>query len=205
MLQARNSVLVGRTEAAAHLMWSFENECDVAINQSKDESWRQMWNRANLKALRIAALLGVANNYMHPIIEAEHFEWAVDLVRRDIALMKGKIESGDVGMGDNSRLRKMVSIMQEYLTKPVPDSYRIPAKMHSACIVPRSYIQTRTSRLAVFTKHRMGATIAMEQTIKDMVQSGYLHEVDKAKAQTEYNFQGACYLMMQLPEHKAKE
>lgn len=201
----RNSVLVGRTEAAAHLMWSFERECDEQINLSKDESWRQMWNRAHLKALRIAGLLAVGDNYTHANIEAHHFEWAVDLVRRDIALMKGKIESGDVGTGDNSRQRKMISVIQEYLTKPVADSYKIPPKMHAACIVPRSYLQTRTSRLAAFTKHRMGSTISMDQAIKDMVASGYLHEVDRAKAQSEYNFHGQCYLVMQLPEYKAKE
>lgn len=204
-LNGRESVLVGRTAEAAELMWSFERECDDNIRGSKDEAWRQMWNRASLKVMRIAALLGVADNCTHPCIQQYHVEWAIDLIRRDIAIMRKKLEQGDVGMGDHSRQRKLATVIKEYLTEPLGAGYKIPEKMRAASIVPYSYLQIRTSRLSVFTRHRMGATASLGQAVREFLDAGYIMEVDKGKAMTDYGFRGKCFMVLNLPEYKAKD
>lgn len=201
----RESLLVHRTDEASVIIKTFNTECDSQIRGSKDEAWRQMWNRASLKAQRIAALLGAADRPSYPCIMPEHIEWAVDLVRRDIAIMRSKIEKGDVGMGDHSRQRKLVNILTEYMKGSPAPGYKPNEKMRADNVVPSSYLQIRTSRLAVFSKNRLGATASLAQALREFTDAGWLKEIEKAKAMTDYNYRGKCYMIVDLPIHQAKE
>ena len=106
-----------------------------------------MWNRAALKAARLAALLAVADNWITPIITKEHLEWAITVVRRDIGTMSQKLLDGDIGLSDDSRERKMLSIMVEYLQELLPASYGIKPQMQVDGVIPRSYLSRRLSRI----------------------------------------------------------
>jgi Protein of unknown function (DUF3987) len=191
---------VTRTGEAGMLMDTFDTECDWHINSTSDEAVRQMWNRAHLKMCRIAALLAVADNHTAPVVNDEHVHWALDLIRRDIGVMQRRIESGDVGTGDDSREKKVCHILQEYLTgPPLALSYKVPAQMQIDGVVPRKYLQVRTRQLAAFSTHRLGATAAMDQALRSLCDSGYLAEIDKVKAAESYTFQGRCFRIVQLP------
>lgn len=200
----RESLLVSKTQEAAQMLHEFEKECDDQIIGSENESWRQMWNRAALKVMRIAALLAVGDDPGFPCVQPHHVVWSMDLVRRDVAIMRKKIEQGDVGLGDHSRSRKLAALVKEYLTQPPAASYKVPEKMHSSGVVPYSYLQVRASNLAVFTKNRLGATNSIAQAIKEFVDSGYFVEVDKGKAMVDYGVRAKCYMVVSLPEYKAK-
>lgn len=204
MNSKRQSVLVGKTQEAQQILDSFELECDDNIRGSTDEAWRQMWNRGALKAMRIAALLGVADNPSFPVVEQQHAEWAIDVVRRDIGIMRKKIQEGDVGMGDHNRQRKLVSVVREYLFGEVPPGYKVNEKMHGDRVVPLSYMSTRTARLAVFQKHPQRAAIALKQAVSEMIELGYFHEIPTAKAQTDYGTRGKCYMVVELPNTDKK-
>lgn len=190
---------VGRTEEAASLMKAFSLKCDAMINGNREEARRQMWNRAALKSLRIAAILAVADNWMTPCITREHIEWAQDVVMRDISIMSRRIEGGDVGTGDNSRERKLVAVLKEYLSKPIPASYKVPDAMRQNSIVPRNYLQTRTNSATSFTGHRNGKNRALEESLQSMVSDGYLMEVQKDKIVDGYGFHGKAYRILKLP------
>ncbi len=200
MISKDYSCPVGRDEEAAALMHQFNLVCDANINATNDESKRQMWNRAALKSLRIAALLAVADNWMTPCIRRHHVEWAQTVVNRDIAVMKRRLETGDVGAGDNARERKMIAILKEYLLNPVPGSYKVPDTMRQNSIVPRSYLQVRTKQVASFNNHKLGPIRALDDTLGSMVSSGYLIEVDKSKVAEAYNYHGKSYRIIRLPD-----
>jgi hypothetical protein len=206
-LQARTLIAnhqhmpVKRTPEAAQLMDTFDLECDAQINGTDDEARRQMWNRAHLKVLRFAALLAVADNHKEPIVQAHHVAWALDLARRDIAVMRARLEGGDVGTTDNSRQRKLTSIINDFIHKPLPASYGIPQIMQRDGVVPRKYLQLRTAQVTAFNQHKNGHLFALESTVRGMVDSGYLVEMDKAKAGEAYTFQGKCYRIVNLPLH----
>lgn len=202
---ARESLLVTRTAEASVIIKAFNTECDSQIRGSKDEAWRQMWNRASLKAQRIAALLGAADNPSFPCVLVPHIEWAIDLVRRDIVIMRSKLEKGDVGMGDHSRQRKLVNILREYMSGVPAPGYKPNAKMHADNVVPSSYLLVRSSRLAVFAKNRLGATASLQHALREFTDAGWLKEIEKAKAMLDYNYRGKCYMIVELPEHKAKD
>lgn len=197
-------VAVNRDNAAAQMFLEFEQECDREINSTDDESWRQMWNRASLKVMRISALLAVADNWFHPCILAHHVEWALDLIRRDIAIMQRRIESGDVGMGDHSRERKLLAVMAEYLTSTLPDGYKIPSGMQQNGIVPRKYLLTRCSRVTSFSQHRLGSSAALDMTLKSLADSGYITEVDKPHLVKTYSFHGRCFRIINLPDYSSE-
>ncbi len=198
-------VQVQRDQEAATLMNAFDHECDSEINKTNDEAWRQMWNRAHLKMMRIAALLAVGDNPKEPCINKDHTEWALGLIRRDIAIMKRRIESGDVGHGDATRERKIIMLIREYLSQPLGLGYHIPEGMREAGIIPRSYLQTRTARLSVFMTARNGATKALDEAIRSCCDSGYIMECDKAKLMDQFGTTGKSYRIVNLPNYAAME
>lgn len=201
MISRNESQPVGRTEEAAALMQKFSLMCDSNINGNKDEAKRQMWNRAALNSMRIAAGMAVLNNHITPVITLEDVEWAQGKVMESIAIMGRRIEGGDVGTGDNSRERKLVTILKEYLTKPIPASYKVPDAMRLNSIVPRNYLQTRTNSASSFTGHRNGKNRALEESLQSLVADGYLMEVQKDKVVDGYGFHGKAYRILKLPDY----
>lgn len=192
-----------RTEEAARKLQEFSDMAAKNIRSTLDESRRQMWNRATLKVLRVAALLAVGDNYGNPIITIHHANWAIDLILADIAVMKKRIEGGDVGLNDASRERKLVDIMKQYLSKPVPASYKIPDTMREAGIVPRNYLQIRVSRVSSFYKHKFGTSKALDEALFQMVANGIIMEVKSDKLVEAYSHHGKAYRILKLPDYSA--
>ncbi|WP_339695744.1 DUF3987 domain-containing protein [Celeribacter baekdonensis] len=190
---------IGRTESVAIKMDAFEDECDSNIKASgANESRRQMWNRAALKAFRIAGLLAVADNYIYPMIDDGHIDWAIGLVRRDIATFSKRLESGDVGDGDNACFDKLMSVLKHYITHELSDGYKVPSGMQQNSIVPHNYLSQRTRNHAAFYNHKLGAARALDATIYAMINSGCLIEVQKDKLVEGYSFHGKGYRIVAL-------
>lgn len=197
-----SSMPLGRTEEAAQIMALFDAEAHTQITSTNDESRRQMWNRASLKALRVAALLAVGDHYLSPCINPDHMRWAIDLVRRDIAMMSKRLESGDVGHGDAARERKLVSIIRDYVLQPrIPKSYRVPEKMHKDGLVPRSYLQQRTQQVASFYNHKLGANRALDDAVNACITNGWLMECKGTAVVDGYGHHGRTYRVLDLPDY----
>ncbi len=190
---------------AGQMMDAFDKECDRHINSSEDEGFRQMWNRAHLKACRVAALLAVADDHTNPVIMKAHAEWALMLVRKDISIMSRRINSGDVGVNDASRERKVISIIAKFLKEGAPASYGVPEGMREKAVVPRKYLQICTQRVSSFTSHKAGQNNALENTIRALIDGGYLTEMPKDKVAEQFNFMGKCYRVVSLPMNSAEE
>lgn len=187
-------------QESIEMLTQFDKECDKMINSTNDEIWRQMWNRAHLKALRFSALMACADNYLNPVININHAMWAIDLIRRDIALMSKKIDTGSVGIGDDAREKRVLHILREYLTQELPSSYGVPAHLRQQGVIPRRYIQMKTARVNSFMRHRLGSTGALDLTIRALIDNGYIREFSRERAATEFEFFGRCYQIVDLPE-----
>jgi hypothetical protein len=203
LINMNASQQLGRTGEAGSIMNAFEQECDKNINSTNDESRRQMWNRASLKSLRIAALLAVADNCFNPVINREHIDWAISVVRRDIDIMRKRLDGGDVGSSDTARERKLMAVIKDYVVKGPSSGYNIPEAMRDNSIVPRSYLQVRTTRAAAFYNHRLGANKSLEDTIQACIASGYLMDVQKDKLADAYNYHGKAYRVLKVPDYEA--
>lgn len=202
LLDRQDTVMVSRTNDAALMMEKFEKECDAQINGTNDEMWRQMWNRASLKMMRVSALLAVADNWLNPVIAENHIQWALALIHKDIAIMSKRIEAGDIGMNDDSRERKIVKMLKEYLEAPVASGYAIPDELRKNSIIPRKFLQIRTARQVAFNSHRAGANAALDHTMRSMCDSGYVMEVDRNKMADQFNFHGKAYRILHIPNYR---
>lgn len=177
----------------------FELHCIDSVNATDDEAERQVWNRAHLKALKVASLLAVADHYLHPQIQIGHAAWALALVRQDIAVFQSRKRNGDIGTDDSARERKLVAFMRDYLVKAPPASYKIPDAMHRAGVVPRAYLQIRASTLPAFTNHKAGKNSALDLTLRSLQDDGVIEEMKKLVLVESYGFHGKAYRILRLP------
>lgn len=187
---------------AKEMLEGFELDCIDRLNGTDDESERQVWSRAHLKALKVASLLAVVDHPFNPVVGITHVAWALNLVQQDIARFQSHKRSGDVGIDDNARERKLVTILRQYISSPTTEGYKVPDGMRQAGVVPRSYLQRKTASLPAFFNHKMGATRSMDDALHSMVASGYLHEVRKDKIIETYRHHGKSFQIITLPDMK---
>lgn len=189
---------VQMTTEAGFLLGQYEEECRNAANALKgQEDQRQLYTRAHLKALKLGSNLACADDHMRPTITRDQAEWAIYLVRRNVAALAVRIKGGDVGEGDDSRERKLLAIVYEYMSG-APQKV-CPAIMQRDGVVPRRYLQQRVARVVCFTGHPFGAKRALDDAITTCMDNGYFVEMDKTKAGEAYTYQGRCYRVVQLP------
>jgi hypothetical protein len=206
LIAANDSQLVKRTEEAAAIITAFSQEANAQIRKTDDESRRQMWNRAVLKALRVAALLAVGDNFNFPVIKPEHINWAIQLVRRDIEMMRNRLNTGDVGTGDLARQKKLMHIIRDFRDRKgeIPKSYKVDERMRANHIVPRHYLQMRVQQQAAFYNYKLGLAKALDDTLRQCVDNGHLMPVKSDKLVEGYGFHGQGYRILEIPDYDAQ-
>ena len=177
---------------------SFERLCDHMINGSDEESFRQMWNRAALKATRLAALLAVADNWINPVIESHHLEWAIAVVKADITNMSSKLKGGDIGLNDDTRLNKLMEICASFMAKP-PIRKDVPESLINNHIIPKAYILGKVKNVPAFNRFSRGAIAAADLTIKAAIENGWIVEVSPVTLRNEHSYFGKAYRVLVLP------
>lgn len=202
MLETRSTfqLVVADTEGKALLDW-LDVECDKRIRGELDEAKRQMWNRAGMKALRIAGLLAVAENCCAPVITTVEARWAITLVLRDIGTFELRLVTGGIGNSDDSRERMLVQVIKDFLIllpDEVPQFARQWEAMRKDCVIPRKYLQLKVQNLALFQKHPLGFTKALESTLKTLMDNGLQQEIPKDELVKKYSFHGKAYRTLAL-------
>ena len=66
-------------------------------------------------------------------------------------------------------------------------------------IVPRSYLQIRTTSLPAFANHRMGASKALDEAIRSLCANGYLKEMKELNLSEQFRFSGRAFRIVRLP------
>lgn len=197
IMSAHNSQPIEKDPAAEEMLQNYEFMCDEQINETDDESYRQMWNRAALKVLRIAGLLAVADNWITPVIKTEHVSWAMTVVTADIDGMQDRLLAGDVGTADSNREMKIMSICRAYFTDESSDA---DPRMRFDGIIPRNYIYRRVRKVSSFDKNVRGASAAMDMSIKSLIDNGNLVEVRAAELINKYKYFGKAFRIISLQE-----
>ena len=198
LINRSETTTVQRNSRVSEIYGDFEKEADDHINGSEDESFRQMWNRAGLKVIKFAALLAVGDNYMFPVINEEHIQWALSVVRKDISVFQNKIETGDIGTSDFSREKKVISIFKEYIKKEPSPGYDVDKKMWKQGLISRKYLQARISNLSSFNKHQFGTSRCLDLTLKSLIDNGNICETPIVESVNAYSFHGKVYRILEL-------
>jgi len=175
---------------SADLLDDFDALADKTMNSSRMEVEVQVWNRAHLKALKLAALVAVGVNPHQPVVTADMAQWAIDFVTRDVKLVSARFKKGDVGQGDSKQYHDVRRAVQAFFEMTGEDEW---AKLRQAHILPYKYMLRRTANMSSLRNDRLGATGALKRTLQSMVESGELGELSKLELASKFSFSGIAY------------
>lgn len=183
--------------AAQALLDAFDHKCDSEINRSGHEVETQVWNRAHLKALKLAGLLAVGYNAHTPLVTADLARWAISFVEKDVRAITLRFAAGDVGQGDDKQFQDMERAIRNYLRKPnqreLADTKRMA--MLQAGVIAKDSITTRLITLPSYKNDPRRAKFAIDKVLQDFVDRDLLQIVDKAHTIKLWGYSGLAYVL----------
>jgi hypothetical protein len=151
--------------------------------------------------MKLAALVAVGCNPYDPCITLEHATWATNLIVADVRNLLERFDAGEIGIDNDEtkQLARCVATVKDYVVSPWQEVVKYSGEgmsnLHSARIIPFSYIQRRLSNVAVFKKDKQGASTALKRALKTLTERGDLQEVSKATLAKDYGTSALCYMI----------
>lgn len=196
MMETYSVIDVGyATDEVDEAVREFNRFCDAQINSSNEEAVKNLWTRAYLKMLKLAALCAVGRNFGSPLIDMEDLAFAKLIVLKDTVRMCSRYSSGTLAASVSSESKEQYSVvmkvLREYvkggqMPQPTDETYRISPQMRAVFAVPYSYLLKRVASKRIFSKSRIGSSKALQNTLRDIELSGILTKVTPNQAQTEF-------------------
>jgi hypothetical protein len=188
---------VTMTPDAAFLLDEFDEQADALINASENDVLRQLWNRAHLKALKLAALVAVGVNPHTPVVDTSCAQWAIHLVKQDVNLMTEKFVNNEVGTGDHMHEADIVRAVRQYMEMGMASrkSYGTPAAIIDLPVIPFQYIRRKLRLLANFKNDKRGIARAIDDAIADVVKAGIIQRIPPMQVRSKYSITTDCYVL----------
>lgn len=194
------AIHVKTDENAQRIFEQFDKHCDSNINSADREIRRHLWNRAHIKAMKLAALVSIGINPIEPVIDQHCANWALGIVVADVRNLLGRFDAGEIGIDNDEtrQLAKLISCVKEYLSRPWSELEKYKsgtAQLHNERIIPYSYVHKRLAVISEFKKDKMGASNAIRRSLKTMTERGDLQEISKATMMTNYKTSALCFMV----------
>lgn len=154
------------------------------LNDKAEGTSRELWNRAAQKALKVAGILAVGQNYIAPCVTDDQAAWAIGYINHHTERLVAKFRNGEVGEDGGNQVKQrdeVIRVLREYLTRPWPESkkYHGYEEMHNKGIITFAHIQQRLQPTAAFRNDRQGAQRALAETVKFLLDSDILREMPR--------------------------
>lgn len=177
----------------------FDKYTTDLINQSSEVP-RQLWNRAHLKAMKLAAIRAVGENWVEPTITIEHCMWATSMVVEQCTKLVAKFETGQIGQVGGSeakQLGELVKVISSFVHSPYDrySKYGGSFEMHRDGVITEAHISRRLMCMACFKNDRMGATNAIKRSLKTMLEADELREMPPAQMQERYGTKPRAFVV----------
>lgn len=182
--------------SAVHSLDAFDRYCDTKINNAQGDIDMQLWNRAHLKALKLAALIAVGVSVHNPVITKEIAEWAILFVKQDVAIITTRFASGEVGIGEH-RFEESIRLAVKDFLSFIPDQklkYQCPKALLDKDIVPFGYLRRRLRMQTSFKNDRRGPARAIEESLVDLCKADILQLIPASQAQVEFGVRSELYI-----------
>jgi hypothetical protein len=184
-------IKVQLNEEATKFSRDYSHKITANINKTSVDVYRQLWNRAHLKVLKLASLIAIGTDMYNPMIDLESIKWAHILVERDINNILHKFESGQVGRNTSEafQIMDLSSIIKEYLCTTFNETlqkYGVNSMMHADRVISYSYFLRRLQLRTSFKNDRMGATFAIKRAIEALITDGSLRELRQVDIRDRY-------------------
>lgn len=180
MMQSNSYVEVGLSADAAAMDTEFNAFCDDQINNGMSAT-AEIWNRAHLKARRVAAILAVGRNHVNPVISVNDYQWAKDLVKGDIDGLAHRIDRGDVGGAEARKAPAIEDAINDYIAMSPEKrvkTYAVPkAIADKSHIIPYGFFRRRLKWHNSFVNDPRGLVAAIKGAIQDAVDMGLLQKM----------------------------
>lgn len=180
LMYEQKVVNVELTEEAKQISIGFDRYTTELINKTDNEVTLNLWNRAHLKSIKLAALFAIGANYITPIITKEQLDYCIKLVCNDIRELSNKFRKGEIGKptSETSQLTALKKLIHEfYSTKLVAKTYDKFKLYQDNFILPHSYLAVRLGNYPEFYKHALGRTKSIKQAVGVLLDEGLLVKV----------------------------
>lgn len=200
--QPRRFLTVGLDEQAKKISDKYSHRCDKFINdKTNNEVVIELWNRAHLKVLKLAAIVAVGVDMWNPMIIKEHMEWAIGMVDADIDTLSKRFEEGQIGAntGEVKQIDEIIRVMKDYISSPWDEVYKYCSgkdeKLHSDRIITYSYISKRLIAVAAFRNDKFGATNAIRRALQILIDRDYIQEVSREQLKQKFGTTQKSYMI----------
>jgi hypothetical protein len=200
---ANKTVGVRYSEEADAMFKEFNLHCDDQMrNNDTQEVVVQLWNRAHIKALKLAALIAVGVNPYDPVISADVATWATNLIVADVRNLLKRFERGDIGVetAETKQADEVIKAFRNYVLKDFAsiEKYKINKRMHADRVIPHRYIVQVLSSFAAFRNDRIGSTNAIKRALETLKAQGDIVQLLPSDVMKKYEFNGVCYGIAQV-------
>ena len=188
---------VAMNSEAEKMMNAFDVEADNKINCCNSGGVdSELWNRAHLKALKLAALIAVGINPHIPIISPEVAQWAIDFVKREIFGIVKRFQTGGLGSGEKRQDSEVLRLFEHFQNLDADQKLknRCPLGLLDKAIIPAAYLGKYTGRLSCFRNAPRGARAALRETLDNLVEREALALIPEAQLQTEFGTRMKIYI-----------
>jgi hypothetical protein len=191
IIGANKVINVQQSKEALELTKWIDDYSTKHINSANKELTRQLWNRAHLKTLKLAATLAIGHNPYNAIISLDDAQWAWNLVQNDIRALSHKFDEGLIGKS-SSELKQsieMTRIIREYVIKDFENAkkYGADERLHKDKIINNTYLNNRLGKLAIFQNDRIGGLAALKRCLQLFVDDGKLVATNGPEFMKKYN------------------
>lgn len=195
--QNRTCAAVGIAPDALAILDAFDASCDRKINKAGSSGEAQLWNRAHLKALKLAGLIAVGCNPHAPVVSKDMAEWAIEFTTRGTQSVLRKFESSEIGNGNGRQMADVKTLIRDYfkMDSKQRKSYQTKEDWVKAGCIPVSYLQNRSANLASFKHDRAGASRALKQSLTDLEDAGLLVKLHPNEVKLKFNSRKAFYAL----------
>jgi primase/DNA polymerase family protein/uncharacterized protein DUF3987 len=182
---------VPMTAEAEDIFDRFDKWCDQEINGSQSEVTRQLWNRAHIKSLKLAALIAVGVNYVNPMIGASEAWYATTEIAKQTNKLQDRFKAGDFGDvrgNEATQIKEVVKAISKYCNTHYSynEVYGGTWEMHRDGVISHSHLQRRLISIAAFRHERIGGTNAIKRAIQHLLEGDDIREVPKAQMLEKY-------------------
>ena len=198
---ADHGIKVEMTEEAKWIYTEFLNHKDRMLSGVDNEAIRQLWSRAPLKALKLAALLACGENLDEPTINGVHLQWALEVLRYSIQKLFKRINETGLATAEKAsvQLQEMKRVIGEFVKKglkgELPEKFSKFVDLTSIVpkiTIPHSYLSSRLTMLKSFS-NSANTIKSIESAEMDLINQGVIIEVSRKEALEDFFFTGRLF------------
>lgn len=182
---------VGMDAYAGKWFADFSRECTDKVNEhSSAPVIASLWTRANLKTLKLAALLATMDCPSQPIINRSHIDWAYDFVLRHNYIVYEAMMAGHMAnSSENDNLDTLREIMMSFYTYEgnLKAYHPKAAEMQQNGHIPWGYVQRVAGRRACFRGTQWKKpTQLIREAVEELKRAGVVRQLTRPETTEKY-------------------